>query len=147
VPPTSAATLNLAAAAAQGARVLGKYDRAFANRLLAAAEVAWQAAHVNPVILQPPGGVGGGAYDDQVVADEFYWAAAELYLTTGKLQYRDFILGSPVHRSDVFSVDGFDWGTSRRWPASSWRPCRTSCLTCPGSGPRWSRVPTSTSRH
>ena len=110
VPPTTAATLNLAAAAAQGARVYARYDRAFSARLLGAAKTAWQAAAANPIILQPPGGVGGGAYDDQVVTDEFYWAAAELYLTTGDREFKEFVLSSPLHTADVFRPEGFDWG-------------------------------------
>jgi len=109
VPATTAATLNLAAAAAQGSRVFARYDRPFANRLLAAARTAWLAALANPNILQPGGGVGGGAYDDVNVTDEFYWAAAELYLTTGQREYKDFILISPVHHADVFGEGGFDW--------------------------------------
>jgi len=111
VPATTAATLNLAAATAQGARVFGRYDRAFAHRLLTSARTAWLAALANPNILQPPGGVGGGSYDDQVVADEFYWAATELYLTTGAREYKDFILASPLHTADVFSPNGFDWAS------------------------------------
>jgi len=109
-PPTTAATLNLAAAAAQGARVFAKFDHAFANKLLVAATTAWTAANANPPVLQQPGGVGGGAYDDQNVSDEFYWAASELFLTTGQRTYQNFILASPLHAADVFSVDGFDWG-------------------------------------
>jgi endoglucanase len=108
-PPTTAATLNLAAAAAQGARVFSRFDRAFAAKLLDAAKTAWRAANDNPTILQPPGGVGGGAYDDQNVSDEFYWAAAELFLTTGDQEFKNFILASPVHTADVFGPNGFDW--------------------------------------
>ena len=31
---------------------------------------------------------GGGAYGDSKVDDEFYWAAAELFVTTGKPEYK-----------------------------------------------------------
>jgi endoglucanase len=110
VAPTTAATLNLAAAAAQGARVYDRFDKAFSRKLLTAARTAWAAALANPAILQPGGGVGGGAYDDSNVTDEFYWAATELYLTTGERAFRDYILNSPVNAADVFRADGFDWG-------------------------------------
>ena len=108
-PPTTAATLNFAAVMAQGARVFAPYDRAFAARMLAAARVAWTAANSDPIVLQPPGGVGGGAYDDQDVSDEFYWAAAELLITTGERQFSRFVASSPLSTADIFGERGFDW--------------------------------------
>jgi endoglucanase len=108
--PSTAATLNLAAAAAQGARLYGKYDRAFAGRLLTAARQAWDAAVAHPSLLAPGAdGNGGGSYSDSDVSDEFYWAAAELYLTTGEQAYLDYVLASPQHTGAVFDVDGFSW--------------------------------------
>jgi endoglucanase len=110
--PSTAATLNLAAVAAQGARVFRHYDRAFADRLLGAARTAWSAAHANPPLYAPAadGASGGGPYDDTDVTDETYWAAAELFITTGERRFKDAVLASPLHRADVFDVDGFDWG-------------------------------------
>ena len=43
-PPSTAATLNLAAAAAQGARLFEDHDPAFADELLASARTAYDAA-------------------------------------------------------------------------------------------------------
>jgi endoglucanase len=97
-PPSTAATLNLAANAAQAARIwlaLDKPDKAFAAKCLAAAERAWKAAETNPAVYAKGGGVGGGPYDDQNVTDEFYWAAAELYITTKKPAYKEFLTKSP----------------------------------------------------
>ncbi|CAM5227338.1 hypothetical protein SGLAM104S_06305 [Streptomyces glaucescens] len=54
-------------------------------------------------------GIGGGAYPDRAVDDEFYWAAAELYLTTGEPRFADHVLRSPVHTADIFGPLGFDW--------------------------------------
>jgi endoglucanase len=109
--PSTAATLNLAAAAAQGARLYGKYDRAFAERLLSAARRAWEAAAQNPSLLAPGAdGTGGGSYSDSDVSDEFYWAAAELYLTTGEQPYLDAVLASPHHTGPIFELGGFSWG-------------------------------------
>jgi endoglucanase len=114
--PSTAATLNLAAAAAQGARLFRAYDRAFAGRLLTASTTAYAAAKANPAIYAPPPNAtldpnpGSGPYDDADVSDEFYWAAAELYLSTGAKAYRQDVLGSPVHTADVFGAGGFDWG-------------------------------------
>ncbi len=111
--PSTAATLNLAATAAQGARIFAPYDAQFAKTLLKAAHRAWNAALSNPVLYAPAadGNSGGGPYDDGDVTDEFYWAAAELYLTTGKQKYLDAVLASPHHTADVFPAGGFSWGS------------------------------------
>jgi endoglucanase len=109
--PSTAATLNLAAAAAQGARLYRRFDVGFAERLLAAARRAWEAAVLNPALHAPGSdGQGGGSYADSDVSDEFYWAAAELYLTTHEDQYLDAVLASPHHAGAVFNIDGFSWG-------------------------------------
>jgi endoglucanase len=110
--PSTAATLNLAAAAAQGARLFQPYDAAFAARLLAAARTAWTAANANPSLFAPAadGNSGGGPYDDSFVVDEFYWAAAELFITTGEAAYGDAVTSSPLHTANIFDVTGFYWG-------------------------------------
>ncbi|MFD8199186.1 glycoside hydrolase family 9 protein [Streptomyces sp. NPDC059701] len=108
--PTTAATLNLAATAAQAARLYLPYDRAFAAKALDAARTAWAAALAHPdVLADESDGVGGGAYPDSRVDDEFYWAAAELYLTTGERTFEKYLLESPVHTADIFVPLGFDW--------------------------------------
>ncbi|RYZ06676.1 MAG: endoglucanase [Myxococcales bacterium] len=97
--PSTAATLNLAATAAQGARLWKPFDAAFSAKCLKAAEVAWVAAKANPKLLANKNDTdGGGAYEDAKVDDDFYWAAAELLATTGKPEYRQFVEGSPLHR-------------------------------------------------
>src|SRR5262249_3683697 len=60
LPPSTAATLNLAANAAQAARVWRDIDEAFAKRCLEAGERAFKAAKANPEIFAPQGGEGGG---------------------------------------------------------------------------------------
>ncbi|GAB2758540.1 glycoside hydrolase family 9 protein [Streptomyces bullii] len=109
-PPTTAATLNLAATAAQAARLYKPYDKAFAAKTLAAARTAWAAALAHPeVYADPNDGIGGGAYPDTTVTDEFYWAAAELYLTTREKEFERYVANSPVHTADIFGPLGFDW--------------------------------------
>ena len=114
--PSTAATLNLAAAAAQGARLFVAYDRPFAERLLAAARTAYAAAKATPALYAPAAdgaldpNPGSGPYDDRNVADEFYWAAAELYLTTGEAQFANDVTASPQHTANVFPRGGFSWG-------------------------------------
>ncbi|MBM2616441.1 glycoside hydrolase family 9 protein [Actinoplanes sp. LDG1-06] len=112
-PVSTAATLNLAATAAQAARIYKKYDRAFAQKALNAARTAYTAAKANPALYAPESdGVGGGAYNDNKVTDDFYWAAAELFLTTGEKQYQADVLASPEHTADVFGAGAFDWGNT-----------------------------------
>ncbi len=113
--PSTAATLNLAAAAAQGARLWAAYDQPFARDLLRAAETAYAAALAEPALHAPAPdpaldpNAGSGPYDDDDATDEFYWAAAELYLTTGTDGYRDAVLASPHHTAEVFVPGGFFW--------------------------------------
>ncbi|MBQ1047953.1 glycoside hydrolase family 9 protein [Micromonospora sp. C51] len=108
-PPSTAATLNLAATAAQCARLFAPYDKEFAQRCGSAAKTAYAAAKANPARYAPSTGNGGGPYDDTNVTDEFYWAAAELYLTTGESAYLTDLTASPHHTGDVFDPRGFGW--------------------------------------
>ncbi|MCX8475504.1 MAG: glycoside hydrolase family 9 protein [Sphingomonas sp.] len=94
-PPTTAATLNLAAAAAQCARLWRGVDDAFAARCLAAATRAWEAAKRNPEVYATNSFTGSGGYGDGDVSDEFYWAAAELFATTGGGEYRYVVTHMP----------------------------------------------------
>jgi endoglucanase len=117
-PPTTTATLNLAAVGAQCARVYEQVDPALAARCLGAAERAWAAAVANPSRLAPSSdSTGGGPYDDGDPTDEFYWAAAELFLTTGRATYHEALLRSP-HRFAARTTDegagaGFTWQSTR----------------------------------
>ena len=117
-PPTFAASYNLAATAAQAARLWKGYDDAFADKCLAAAKKAYEAANknmyayddtevttdngtkttkenVNPTSLYGPldQAIGGGAYGDSYVDDDRYWAACELYATTGDDTYYNDLKG------------------------------------------------------
>ncbi len=111
--PSTAATLNLAAVAAQGARIFQTYDAAFASRLRATAVKAYSAAKANPALYAPRADrSGGGPYNDDDVSDEFYWAAVELFLTTTSTAYRSDFLASRHHRAGAaFSQNGFYWGS------------------------------------
>jgi endoglucanase len=109
--PSTAATLNLAAAAAQASRLWADHDPAFAARALAAAEKAYAAAKTHPDLLADPNdGQGGGSYSDGTVSDEFYWAAAELFATTGR--YSSDVTGSPHYKGESLDDRGFDWAST-----------------------------------
>jgi endoglucanase len=96
-PISTAATLNMAAVAAQAARVFRASDKAFSAKALAAAEKAYAAAKKHPIKLADPkdNNNGGGPYEDDYVTDEFYWAAAELYITTGDAPYLKDLEANP----------------------------------------------------
>ena len=94
-PPSTAATLNLAAVAAQAARIWRGVDSAFAARALAAARRAWNAAALEPA-LRSPNVIGSGGYDDDDITDERLWAAAELYATTRDPVFAAAIAASPA---------------------------------------------------
>ncbi len=121
-PPTTAATLNLAACAAQSARLWKELDSGFSDSCLDAAEKAYEAAKKHPDMYAPlDESVGGGAYGDTDVTDEFYWAAMELYAATGSKDYlddaesSDYYMEVPVTLGggeSVDSVGSFDWGNT-----------------------------------
>jgi len=118
-PATTAATLNLAAVAAQGSRLWNLFDTKYSQKLLAAAELAWDKAIEKPAMYAEVHGNGSGTYSDFNVKDDFYWAACELYATTGKSKYLDYIQGPecsefylkmPTKLGDITGC--FDWGTT-----------------------------------
>lgn len=121
-PPTTAATLNFVACAAQASRLWKDIDSDFADKCLEAAEKSYEAAKKHPDMYAPlDESIGGGAYGDTDVDDEFYWTACELYLTTGDDKYyddakdSDFFLKLPTSLGGGESVDtvgSFDWGNT-----------------------------------
>ncbi|MBE6852317.1 MAG: glycosyl hydrolase family 5 [Ruminococcus sp.] len=119
-PPTTAATLNMAACAAQGYRLWKEFDKSFAETCLENAEKAYEAALENPSMFAPlDESTGGGAYGDDNTDDEFYWAATELYLATGDEKYYDALMDSDYSLGISSQISGgeaidtigsFDWG-------------------------------------
>jgi len=111
-PVTYAATLNASAAFAQAARLFKDYDAAYAKAMEDAAIKTYAAAQKNYKPFTSWGGdtkgeggisadimyapldqnKGGGPYGDTEVSDEFYWAACELYITTGDKTYYDELM-------------------------------------------------------
>ncbi len=97
-PPSTAATLNLAATAAQCFRLWRELDAEFAERCRVAAVRAWNAAQRFPAVYAVNyGGGGGGPYDDNDVSDELYWAACELFLALGTEELLEVVRSSPHH--------------------------------------------------
>ena len=95
--PNTAATLNMVAVAAQAARIWKTVDPAFAARALEAARRGMAAARRHPDIYAVGSFHGGGDYGDGDLTDEFYWATAELYLTTGEAPLLEALRASPLY--------------------------------------------------
>ncbi|MEJ6950517.1 glycoside hydrolase family 9 protein [Natronospora cellulosivora (SeqCode)] len=95
-PPTTEATLIFAAVTAMASRLWEDYDPVFANELLKAAEKAWFAANENRDLFKPKdyfiGAPSFNKYDDY-----FYWAAAELFITTEDNYYQNFVQSSEYY--------------------------------------------------
>jgi hypothetical protein len=121
MPPSTAATLNLAACAAQSARLWKELDPEYAEKCLTVAKDCYEAAKKHPEEYAPNKELGGGgAYSDSNVTDEFYWAACELFITTGDAAYYDdlkksdhaFKLADRMGEGSL-GLDGvFDWGNT-----------------------------------
>jgi endoglucanase len=109
-PPSTAATLNLAATAAQCSRIWRDIDPSFALRCLRAAERAYAAASRNPSVLAMNNFTGSGSYGDAKLDDEFYWAAAELFAATGKQDYEKAVRASPHFTAQL---------TTHAWPQTA----------------------------
>ena len=109
--PSTVASLHLAAAAARGARLFRASDPAYTRTLVEAARTAYQAALRHPRLIAPDDHAkfGGGPYPDDRLEDDFYWAAGELWLTTGEDLYRQHIASSDQHAADAFDPRGFDF--------------------------------------
>ncbi len=88
----TAPSLNMAAITAQASRLYKDHDSEFAKQCLTTAEKAWKWAVENPnVVYKNPKDVVTGQYGDSDFTEEFWWAAAELYLATKKQEYADYL--------------------------------------------------------
>lgn len=105
----TAAALDFAAVTAQAARVYAMHMPTLADSCIRAAEKAWQWAQKAPMVeynqnelnkqFKPQ--VTTGAYGDKKFTDEWFWAATELLVTTGKKVYSDTVL---AHAKDSVSI-------------------------------------------
>lgn len=102
VQKTTTAALNLAAVAAQAYRVFRPFAKqvpGFADSCLNVAKLAWAWAEANPNVLYNQDALNKnfdpdvvtGAYGDRSAEDERVWAATELFLSTGREEYRQRI--------------------------------------------------------
>lgn len=88
---STSSTLAFAAVTAKAARIYKEHDGKFANNCRKAAAAAWKWAVEHPSIAEPQESGGTGTYSDSKFSDEFFFAATELYCTTGKGVYRRYV--------------------------------------------------------
>lgn len=91
-PISATATGTFAAILAKSARLYSTIDPAFSKDALSAALNAWDWLERNPNIpgFTNPESILTGEYDDNEDGDERFWAAVELYLTTGEDQFLQY---------------------------------------------------------
>ncbi len=88
-PVSAAATGDFAGVMAMAARIYKPFDESYADRCLEAASAAWQWLEQHPEEpgFKNPTQITTGEYGDAEDHDERFWAAAELYRTTGEEVY------------------------------------------------------------
>lgn len=104
---STAATLHFAAVMAMAARIYNSIWPAWSSDCRARAERAWQWAisHPDKIFSNPPG-VLSGAYSNHDTRDEFYWAAAELYITSSRQIYFNYLMD---HLSIANEMEASGW--------------------------------------
>jgi endoglucanase len=111
----TAAALDFAAVMAQASRVFKPFEAqrpGLSARMLEAARAAWRWARDNPsVVYRNPPDIQTGEYGDDQFADEFAWAAAELWITTGEAAFREALAleGQPIRVPNWTDVVGLAW--------------------------------------
>jgi endoglucanase len=101
------ASLDFAAVMAQASVVYRNIDKAYADKMLKAAESAYAWAKKNPeAFYKQPDDVQTGSYmpGDENGKDEFRWAAAELFRATKKVEYQEDL------KANAFTANGAWWG-------------------------------------
>jgi endoglucanase len=109
VGKSTTSTLNFAAMLAQAARVWQLFDPALSGKYLNEAKRAWDWAVKNPaVVFKNPPDISTGEYGHSDFKGDFFWAASELYVSTGDKAYKDYIDKNPV---DFTYISGENWRT------------------------------------
>ncbi|MCM3629051.1 glycoside hydrolase family 9 protein [Paenibacillus glycanilyticus] len=111
-PVSATATGCFAGIMAMAARVYERFDRVFAATCKAAAERAWDWLELHPEApgFRNPPEIATGEYGDKQDADERYWAAAELYRTTGEERYHEAFLRLSELAFDKYELGWADMG-------------------------------------
>ncbi|MFT7723505.1 MAG: glycoside hydrolase family 9 protein [Roseateles sp.] len=115
VQKSTAAALDFAAVMAQASRVFAAFEAqrpGLPARMRAAAERAWAWAQAHPqAIYRQPPDVHTGDYGDERLDDEFAWAGAELWVSTGDARYRPDLARLAIGVPFWGDVKGLAWIT------------------------------------
>lgn len=115
VQKSTAAALDFAAVMAQASRVFAAFEAhrpGLPSRMRAAAERAWEWAQAHPAeVYRQPADIRTGTYEDEQLADEFAWAGAELFVTTGEARYRPDLTRLSAGVPSWADVRGLAWVT------------------------------------
>lgn len=104
-------TANAVAALARAAAVYQTYDPALSASYLAAAENGWAYLMANPQVIPSTGLTYGSSSD----TDQRFWAAAELFRTTGKRVYNQYFLANyQQYAANYTAVNGAAFDTPFR---------------------------------
>jgi len=113
MPKSTASTFDFAAFMAKMARQYNVYDPDLAGKWLAQAQKAWKWGVQNPgVYFKNPADVVTGEYGDEDASQEMFWAAAELYRSTGESQYLKYITNN---LPDLTYTYGDGWKSFMRY--------------------------------
>ncbi len=113
-PISNTATGDFAAVMALASRIYTEYgdssDKAYAKTCLDAAKKAWTYLEKNKDAagFKNPEDIVTGEYPDGRSTDEMFWAAAELYKTTGEDTYKS-AMGE--YTSDTANMTGLGWAS------------------------------------
>lgn len=112
LPVSATATGCLAGVMAMASRILRPFDEVFADRCLEAAKRAWQWLLDHPEVpgFKNPQDIGTGEYGDEQDLDERYWAAAELFRTTGDETYHTHFKALAAQQFPKYELGWADMG-------------------------------------
>lgn len=110
-PPSTAATAGACALLAKASRLYSPYDETFAATCLASARSAMQylAVHPTDAGFENPPNVRTKTFRDIDDSDERFWAAIELFLTTGETAFKNMAIELEKQRIPLLSASGY-WG-------------------------------------
>ncbi len=89
---STTSTLDFCAIMAEAGRIFRNIDPKYADDCTFRAKFAWIWAGKNPNVSYPAETGGSGPYSDSIYTDEFFWAASELFITTGDSEYKKYVL-------------------------------------------------------
>ncbi|MBD1395361.1 glycoside hydrolase family 9 protein [Mucilaginibacter glaciei] len=127
----TAAALDFAAVTAQASRIFSKFPKqlpGMADSCIKASIYAYNWAAKNPTVIYDQNAMNNqfkpkvvtGDYGDRRLDDEFFWAAAELYATTGNPEYlsriRSARAGTPIRVPNWGSVSTMGYYTLLNLP-------------------------------